>query len=65
MTNEERDKLIDDYAWRCVDDMELDDLCRAVAQQIADRFENKSQDYLIKEVKQCYPDLLNANDNTN
>ena len=60
MTDKERDKLIDNYAWRCVDDMELDDLCRAMAQQIAENFDNKSDDYVIEQVKNFYPDLLES-----
>ena len=58
MTDKERDKLIDNYAWKCVDDMEIDDLCRAMAQQIAESFDTKSDDHVIKQVKESYPDLL-------
>ena len=34
MTPEERDKLIDNYAWRVVDDMDIKDLCRIVADKL-------------------------------
>ena len=44
MTNEQRDKLIDDYAWRVVDDMDIKDLCHATAEQISAGFDNQSDD---------------------
>mgnify|MGYP006908315331 CR=1 FL=1 len=58
MTDKERDELIDNYAWRCVDDMDIKDLCRAMAEQIAASFDTESDDYLIEQVKEYYPDLL-------
>lgn len=58
MTTEDRDKLIDDYAWRCVDDMGIKDICRAMAESIAHDFEGESDDYVIEQVKEFYPDLL-------
>ena len=58
MTDKERDKLIDDYAWRCVDDMDIKDLCRAMAEQIAASFDTESDEYVIEQVKEYYPDLL-------
>ena len=54
MTDKERDELIDNYAWRCVDDMDIKDLCRAMAEQIAASFDTESDDYwkkLIEEAK--------------
>ena len=51
MTDKERDELIDNYAWRCVDDMEIGDLCKAMVQIIAENFDNKSDDYVIEQVK--------------
>ena len=58
MTPEQRDKLIDDYAYRCVDDMDIKDMCRALAESIAHDFETESDEYVIEQVKQFYPDLL-------
>ena len=58
MTPEERAKLIDNYAWRCVDDMDIKDMCRALAEQIASDFEGESDEYVVEQVKQFYPDLL-------
>ena len=58
MTPEERDKLIDDYAWRVVDDMDIKDLCLIVAEMVALDFETVSDEYLIVHVKEYYPDLL-------
>lgn len=58
MTPEERDELIDNYAWRIVDDLDVKDLCRIVAESIAYDFETESDDYVIAQVKEYYPDLL-------
>ena len=58
MTPEERDKLIDNYAWRVVDDMDIKDLCRIVADMISHDFETESDEYVIEQVKEYYPDLL-------
>ena len=60
MTDKERDELIDNYAWRCVDDMEISDLCRGMVEVIAANFDTKSDDYVIEQVKQFYPDLLES-----
>ena len=58
MTNEERDRLIDDYAWRVVDDMDIKDLCRIVAEMIVQDFESQSDEYIIEQITEYYPDLL-------
>ena len=58
MQPEERDNLIDNYTWRVVDDMDIKDLCRIVADMVAQDFENESDEYLIDQVKEYYPDLL-------
>ena len=62
MTPEQRDKLIDDYAWTIVDGMDIKDLCRMAAEQIASNFENYSNEEVIAEVKEYYPHLLEDND---
>ena len=62
MTPEQRDKLIDDYAWEIVDGMDIKDLCRMAAEQIASNFENSSDEEVIAEVKEYYPYLLEDND---
>ena len=62
MTPEQRDKLIDDYAWTIVDDMDIKDLCRMAAEQIANNLENYSDEEVIAEVKEYYPHLLEDND---
>ena len=58
MTDKERDELINNYAWRCVDDMEIDDLCRAMVKTISANFDTESDEYVIEQVKEHYPDLL-------
>ena len=58
MTTEELDKLIDNYAWRVVDDMDIKDLCRIVADSIVHDFDNESEEYIVNQIKEYYPDLL-------
>ena len=58
MTPEQRDKLIDNYAWRVVDDMDIGDVCKALAESIAYDLEAESDEYVIARVKEYYPDLL-------
>ena len=52
MTPEQRDQLIDDYAWAIVDDMDIKDLCRMAAEQIAAGMDNYSDEEVIAEVKE-------------
>ena len=58
LTPEQRDKLIDDYAWRCVDDMDIKDMCRILAQQIVHDFDTESDEYVVNQIKEFYPDLI-------
>ena len=65
MTNQQRDKLINDYACRIVDDMDISgelirprkDLYRAMAEQIAAKFEGYKTEEVIEEIRVLYPDL--------
>lgn len=58
MTTKERDQLIDNYAWRVVDDMDIKDLCQFVAEVIASDFDTETDEYVIEQIKNYYPDLL-------
>lgn len=58
MTDKDIDELIDAYAWRCVDDMTLDELRSSVAQSIAHDFETETEEYIIEQIKDTYPTLL-------
>ena len=58
MTPEERDELIDTYAWRIVDGMDVKDLCHIVADMIVRDFETETDEYVIDQIKEYYPDLL-------
>ena len=57
LTSEQRDRLIDDYCWRIVDDMDIKDLCRAMAEQIASDFDSLDDTQVIEQIKEFYPDL--------
>ena len=58
LTDEQRDKLIDNYAWRVVDDMDIKDLCQFVAEVIAHDFETETDEYVIEQIQDYYPDLI-------
>jgi hypothetical protein len=58
MTPEQRDELIDNYAWEIVDGMDVKDLCRMAAEQIASGMEEYTDEQVIEEVKEYYPHLL-------
>ena len=58
LTDEQRDKLITNYACRVVDDMDLKDLCQFVADVIVHEFEEEIDEYIIATVKDHYPELL-------
>lgn len=60
MTEKERDELISNYAWKCVDDMDIGDLCKAMAEQIAANLDTESDDYVIERIKDSYPALLES-----
>ena len=59
MTLEERNKLINAYALCVVNDMDIEELCRYVADVIVQDFETISDENLIEQVKDYYPELLN------
>lgn len=58
LTPEQRDKLIDDYAWRVVDEMDLRELCRLMAEQFAREFNEYTDEKLIEKIQDFFPDLL-------
>ncbi len=58
MTPEQRDNLIDNYAWQIVDDMDIKDLCRMAAEQIAANMESYTDEEVITEITEYYPHLL-------
>lgn len=58
MNPEQRDKLIDNYAWEIVDGMDIKDLCRMAAEQIASGMASHTDEQVIEEIKEFYPHLL-------
>ena len=60
MTGKERNDLINNYAWRCIDDMDIKALRAAMAEQIAASFDFEEDEYVIEQVKEYYPDLLES-----
>ena len=58
MTPNQRDELIDAYAWRVVDDMDLKTLCQWCAETIAHDFDTETDEYVIETINDYYPDLV-------
>ena len=59
MTNTfDRDQLISDYVDRILDNMSTKDLMRIVGDQLEENFASYSDEELIGEVEEYYPELL-------
>lgn len=58
MTTQERQKLLNNYATQVVDDMDLKTLCTFAVETIEQNMKDCSDEQLITEVKEYYPDLL-------
>lgn len=58
MDSKEREKIIDEYAWRLVDDMDLKTLCQLAAESIAHDLEKEDDEYVIELIKDYYPDFF-------
>ena len=60
MNNINRDELISNYVDRILDNMSTKDLMRIVGDQLEENFANYSDEELIGEVEEYYPDLLES-----
>ena len=58
MNNINRDELISNYVDRILDNMSTKDLMRIVGDQLEENFANYSDEELIGEVEEYYPELL-------
>lgn len=59
MTNTfDRDSLISDYAEQVVDDMDLKTLVQLAYDVICENMEKMSDNDIVEEVNNCYPELL-------
>ena len=58
MNPEQRDKLIDNYAWEIVDGMDIKDLCQMAAEQIALGMASHTDEQVVEEIRESYPHLL-------
>ena len=54
----DRDQLIQDYVDQILDNMSTKDLMRIVGDQLEENFSSYSDDELITEVSEYYPELL-------
>ena len=53
-----RDQLISDYVDRILDNMSTKDLMRIVGDQLEENFASYTDEELISEVQEYYPDLI-------
>lgn len=58
METSKRQQLISDYVDRVLDDMSTKDLMRIVGEQLEENLEGYSDEELISEVQDYYPELL-------
>ena len=58
MNNINRDQLISDYVDRILDNMSTKDLMRIVGDQLEENFVSYSDEELIGEVEEYYPELI-------
>ena len=54
----DRDSLISDYVDRVLDNMSTKDLLRIVGDQLEENFASYTDEELISEVQEYYPDLI-------
>ena len=59
--NFNRDELISNYVDRILDNMSTKDLLRIVGDQLEENFGSYSNEELLTEVEETYPDLLDWN----
>ena len=55
-----REQLIENYVDRILDNMSTKDLMRIVGDQLEENFSTYSDEELITEVEEYYPDLLQS-----
>jgi hypothetical protein len=53
-----RDQLISDYVDRILDNMSTKDLMRIVGDQLEENFSSYTDEELLSEVEEYYPDLV-------
>ena len=59
-----RDQLIEEYVDRILDNMSTKDLMRIVGDQLEENLSSYSNEELIAEVKEYYPELLPESNDT-
>lgn len=60
MSNFNRQQLIEEYVDRILDNMSTKDLMRIVGDQLEENLSSYSDDELITEVEEYYPELLES-----
>jgi hypothetical protein len=60
MTDFNREQLISDYVDRVLDNMSTKDLMRIVGDQLQENLSGYSDDELLSEVQEYYPELLES-----
>ena len=53
-----REELISNYVDRVLENMSTKDLLRIVGDQLEEHLHNYTDEELISEVEECYPDLI-------
>lgn len=58
METSKRQQLISDYVDRVLDDMSTKDLMRIVGEQLEENLESYTDEELVSEIQDYYPELL-------
>ena len=58
VNGKEREKLVEKYAQRCVEVMDIGDLMQYGKDRIEERLEKISDDELVSEIEQFHPEIL-------
>jgi hypothetical protein len=58
MTQTELTDLIEQYAKRCVDDMDMDELCVFAQTTVEESLTGCAEDYIIETIREYYPELI-------
>lgn len=59
MTPDERDKLQDEYVYQIIEGMDISSLISFVTDSLSCTFDDYSDNELLTEIKEYYPEILN------
>lgn len=58
LLKKQRENLLEKYADKCVEDMDMKTLMQSMIERIIESFDSDDDEYLIAQVEEFYPELL-------